>query len=90
MSLAALAGGAIAQDFAARVGPEHRDTPAALITSEGVGLRPISPRVRVEVELLAPGRVIVHDYGHGGAGVTLSWGCATEVVRLVREAATTA
>jgi len=90
MSLAALAGGAIAQDFAARVAPEHRDTPAATITSEGVGLRPISPRVRVEAERLAPGRVVVHDYGHGGAGVTLSWGCAGEVVTLVREAAATA
>lgn len=43
-----------------------------------VGLRPARPTVRLERE----GR-IVHCYGHGGAGVTLSWGCATEVVALV-------
>ena len=36
--------------------------------------------VRVEAE---PRTRIVHNYGHGGSGVTLSWGCATEVADLV-------
>ena len=45
-----------------------------------VGLRPVRPSVRLEAE----GRVI-HCYGHGGAGVTLSWGCADEVTQLVAE-----
>ena len=42
------------------------------------GVRPWRPRVRVERE----GR-IVHNYGHGGSGWTLGFGCAAEVVRLV-------
>lgn len=44
---------------------------------ERVGLRPVRPSVRLERE----GRTI-HNYGHGGAGYTLSWGCAAEVVNL--------
>lgn len=49
-----------------------------------VGLRPGREVVRLEAEVPAPGKLLVHDYGHGGAGVTLSWGCAEEVVSLVR------
>jgi D-amino-acid oxidase len=48
-----------------------------------VGLRPGRTTVRLEEERLADGTHVVHDYGHGGAGVTLSIGCAEEVVRLV-------
>jgi D-amino-acid oxidase len=51
----------------------------ARVLGEKVGLRPArhgGPRVERE------GR-IVHAYGHGGAGMTLSWGCAAEVTRLV-------
>lgn len=56
----------------------------APVLSVGVGLRPFRPQVRVEREPL--GRAwLIHDYGHGGAGVTLSWGCAQEVVQLARE-----
>lgn len=39
--------------------------------------------VRLEVEWMNEGRAIVHNYGHGRSGITLSWGCAEEVVRLV-------
>lgn len=54
----------------------------ARVLRHRVGLRPARPAVRVERE----GRV-VHCYGHGGAGVTLSWGCAEEVVSLVHRGA---
>lgn len=46
-----------------------------------VGLRPVRrENVRLERE---PGTRIVHNYGHGGSGVTLSWGCAAEVAEIV-------
>jgi D-amino-acid oxidase len=53
----------------------------------GVGLRPARSEVRLEAETLADGRPLVHDYGHGGSGFTLSWGCAEEVAELVLERA---
>ncbi|MCP3167963.1 FAD-dependent oxidoreductase [Myxococcus qinghaiensis] len=52
------------------------------VVEHKVGLRPGRPTVRLEAEVFGE-RVVVHDYGHGGAGVTLSWGCAEEVVQLV-------
>lgn len=60
---------------AARLVPEVR---GARVLRTRVGLRPVRPAVRLE-------RVgdVVHCYGHGGAGITLSWGVADEVVTLV-------
>jgi D-amino-acid oxidase len=57
----------------------------ARILSHAVGLRPGRDTVRLEAEQPGPGRLLVHDYGHGGSGVTLSWGCAEEVVRLISQ-----
>lgn len=48
-----------------------------------VGLRPYRPTVRLERELRADGRILVHDYGHGGSGYTIAWGCAEEVAGLL-------
>jgi D-amino-acid oxidase len=42
----------------------------------------VRSRVRLEHERLGGGHLI-HNYGHGGAGVTLSWGCAAEVLSLI-------
>ncbi|SCG77157.1 FAD-dependent oxidoreductase [Micromonospora inositola] len=54
----------------------------ARILSHRVGLRPGRPTVRLETEFIDRGPV-VHCYGHGGAGVTLSYGCAEDVALLV-------
>ncbi|HSK98110.1 MAG TPA: FAD-dependent oxidoreductase, partial [Euzebyales bacterium] len=54
----------------------------AEVVEHRVGLRPQRDVVRVEEERIAGARCI-HNYGHGGLGVTLSWGCASEVVSLL-------
>jgi D-amino-acid oxidase len=55
----------------------------AAVIAHRVGLRPVRPTVRLEAESLGGGRRLVHNYGHGGAGVTLSWGCAMEVASAI-------
>jgi D-amino-acid oxidase len=52
---------------------------------ERVGLRPCRRGgVRVEADRLPDGRRVIHNYGHGGSGFTLSWGCAQTVLELAR------
>jgi D-amino-acid oxidase len=49
-----------------------------------VGFRPYRDNgVRLEHETTVDGMNIVHCYGHSGSGVTLSWGCARDVVELI-------
>jgi D-amino-acid oxidase len=55
----------------------------AEVLEHRVGLRPFRPSVRLESEPLPGGRVLWHNYGHGGGGVTLSWGCAREITDAV-------
>ncbi len=57
---------------------------SAEIIEHGVGLRPGRPAVRLELEHLTDDSYVIHNYGHGGAGFTLSWGCADEVVQMVK------
>jgi D-amino-acid oxidase len=53
------------------------------VLAERVGLRPFRKSgVRLERGRLRDGRTVIHNYGHGGSGFTLSWGCAREVVDL--------
>ncbi|MEU6153254.1 FAD-dependent oxidoreductase [Actinosynnema sp. NPDC047251] len=58
--------------------PSLRDAP---VVSRAVGLRPTRPSVRLD-RVTRSGQVLISCYGHGGAGVTLSWGCAADVVGL--------
>lgn len=68
---------ATARDILARAARLVPELAGATVLRHKVGLRPVRPTVRVE-------RVddVIHCYGHGGAGVTLSWGTAEEVVAL--------
>jgi D-amino-acid oxidase len=55
------------------------------IIREVVGLRPYrSEGFVVEAERFG-NKLLVHNYGHGGAGVTLSWGTASLAVDLARD-----
>ena len=64
------------------VRPEPRRRLARVRVSEDriirtvVGLRPFRPSgFRLQAEKLGD-KTVVHDYGHGGGGITLSWGTA--------------
>lgn len=55
------------------------------IIREIVGLRPYrNEGYRVEAERMGS-KFLIHNYGHGGAGITLSWGTATQAVELLKD-----
>lgn len=54
------------------------------VLGERVGLRPFRKSgVRVERGRLRDGRSVIHNYGHGGSGFTLSWGCAENLFAMI-------
>lgn len=61
---------------------ESRGYGRGTIVGDGVGIRPMRDAIRLE----RVGRV-VHNYGHGGSGYTVSWGCAERVREIVDAAA---
>ncbi|WJV45104.1 FAD-dependent oxidoreductase [Streptomyces flavofungini] len=77
---------AVAKDIVERCARVRPEIAAARVVGHLVGLRPARASVRLEREARADGRVLVHNYGHGGAGVTVAWGCAGQAARLVTEA----
>ncbi len=87
-----LGGTALRGDFSEAPDPEltaaiiarcQRIAPGQLRSPQNVqlsaGLRPGRPSIRLE----AAGKII-HNYGHGGAGFTVSWGCAAAVLALLK------
>lgn len=58
---------------------------SATVVGRRVGLRPSRTQVRLERDERDPR--VIHNYGHGGSGVTLSWGCAADVLRLAQDTA---
>lgn len=71
----------VATAILARAAALVPEVASARVLSHKVGLRPVRPSVRLERD--ADDARVVHCYGHGGSGVTLSWGCAEEVAALV-------
>ncbi len=55
----------------------------ARVLDSVAGLRPGRPEVRVELDAGLLPVPVVHNYGHGGSGITVGWGCAQDVARLV-------
>lgn len=71
---------AMGEGIVARCGQLVPGLRAAQVQARLVGLRP----GRKEIRLERKGNV-VHNYGHGGAGYTVSWGCAEAVLHLVEQ-----
>ncbi|SHN47418.1 D-amino-acid:oxygen oxidoreductase [Cryptosporangium aurantiacum] len=69
---------AIGAEIRARCAAVVPSLATARVVAHRVGLRPVRPRVRLE-RVVHKGATIVHNYGHGGSGITVSWGCAAEV-----------
>src|SRR2546423_1249296 len=72
----------LAQTTGRKFSPVHvsRDR----VIREIVGLRPFRAEGYVVEAQKVGNKLLIHNYGHGGAGITLSWGTATPAVDLLR------
>ena len=73
---------ATAQEILEKCGQLEPALHGATVLAHAVGLRPGRHEVRLELEERSGHSPVIHNYGHGGAGFTLSWGCAKEVAGL--------
>lgn len=69
---------ATAAEIVRRCAALRPEIAGARVLAHRVGLRPARPAVRLESVPRPDGTLVVHNYGHGGAGVTVAWGCADE------------
>ncbi|MFF8837204.1 NAD(P)/FAD-dependent oxidoreductase [Streptomyces sp. NPDC015130] len=75
---------ATAEAIVARCARVRPEIAGARVLGHRVGLRPArASGVRIEAVTLPGGGRLVHHYGHGGAGVTVAWGCAERAAELV-------
>lgn len=75
---------ATAEGIVARCARIRPEIAGARVLGHRVGLRPArAGGVRVEAVRPPGGGLLVHHYGHGGAGVTVAWGCARRAAELV-------
>jgi D-amino-acid oxidase len=75
----------VAKAIVQRCSEVFPDIAGAQILGHRTGIRPKRWRIRLEHEDMGAGRHLVHNYGHSGAGVSLSWGCADDVTKMVLE-----
>ncbi|WP_416237044.1 FAD-dependent oxidoreductase [Streptomyces sp. RB17] len=78
---------ATAAAIVARCAAVRPEIAQARVRDHRVGLRPARDAVRLERQPLPDGRLLVHNYGHGGAGITVAWGCARQAAGLALPAA---
>ncbi|XP_068622660.1 D-amino acid oxidase [Battus philenor] len=56
----------------------------AELVNHWAGLRPGRDEIRLEAEE-KNGKLYIHNYGHGGSGLTLFWGCGDNVLNILEE-----
>lgn len=75
--------GGIAEAIVRRCAAVEPSLRSATVREHRVGLRPTRARIRIGPQR-GPEFHVVHNYGHGGGGVSMSWGCAGEVLATVQ------
>lgn len=55
------------------------------LIKDWVGLRPGRHSVRLERDKNTEGIDVIHNYGHGGSGITIFWGCAMDVFDILQD-----